>query len=652
MRRKIAFIVCVLHFLVGFSQTDKQIDSLYQVVKTTKNDSVRFVSYNKIAFHYIFNDTGKALKVLDEGQQLALKLNNKLGYARLINTYGIYMDVKGQSDSAEFYFNKALKISRDNNYTDIESYCINNLGMFNWNKGNFNKALSYFFEALKFNEKMGSSQANFAINYNNIGLIYQQMNLFEKALVFHKKAFEIRKSIGLKKEQATSLNNIGLCYKSLKKIELAISVFQNALKIAEESKNFIDYYKILENIADAHLLGKNYDEAIKYYRVALGNDTKSNENSKSRLLVYGGLSAAYNEKKQPDKALDFAEKGFALLRENPDFRNFADNLYRNAAHSYYLKGDYEKGKRFTDEFIAIKDSIFSQNTANAIAGLEVKYETEKKEHDLAESRAIVAERELEIKNKNTLFLVMVIVLLAILLIAYLLYSQQKLRNRQLKKENQLKDAMAKIETQNHLQQQRLLISRDLHDNIGAQLTFIISSLDNLKLFELPKEKLHQKIQFISDFTIATIYELRDTIWAMNKNDITFDDLKTRITNFIDNAKSSKEGIDFDFIIHDGLDQSQTFTSVEGMNVYRIIQESVNNALKYAKATSVKIEIRQKDSQLNFEVIDNGIGFDVENADFGNGLNNMRKRAKELQAELQILSSDGSGTKIILSKKFR
>jgi len=73
------------------------------------------------------------------------------------------------------------------------------------------------------------------------------------------------------------------------------------------------------------------------------------------------------------------------------------------------------------------------------------------------------------------------------------YNQQKLRNSQLRKENELKTALAQIETQNRLQEQRLRISRDLHDNIGAQLTFIISSIDTLKLrFKDMNEKLSDR----------------------------------------------------------------------------------------------------------------------------------------------------------------
>ena len=80
-----------------------------------------------------------------------------------------------------------------------------------------------------------------------------------------------------------------------------------------------------------------------------------------------------------------------------------------------------------------------------------------------------------------------------------------------------------------MQEQRLRISRDLHDNIGSQLTFIISSIDNLKFVTKDvNEKLKDKLSSISSFTSDTIFQLRDTIWAMNKSEITIEDLHARI----------------------------------------------------------------------------------------------------------------------------
>ncbi|MCB0458259.1 MAG: ATP-binding protein, partial [Flavobacteriaceae bacterium] len=234
------------------------------------------------------------------------------------------------------------------------------------------------------------------------------------------------------------------------------------------------------------------------------------------------------------------------------------------------------------------------------------------------------------------------------LLGYLLYNQQKLKNTQLQKESELKTALAAIETQNKLQEQRLRISRDLHDNIGAQLTFIISSIDNLKYgFPDVKDKLAAKLSGISSFTTQTIYELRDTIWAMNKNDITFEDFKSRITNFINQAKLAASGTQFEFNIDPAIDSHHSFTSVQGMNIYRIIQEAVNNAIKYADASKVEITVYETKERFKITIHDNGKGFSKTEVILGNGLNNMAKRARDIGAELNIDSEIGKGTTLYL-----
>src|SRR5690606_39301400 len=173
--------------------------------------------------------------------------------------------------------------------------------------------------------------------------------------------------------------------------------------------------------------------------------------------------------------------------------------------------------------------------------------------------------------------------LVLSLFGYLLYNQQKHKNLQLKKESELKEALVKIETQNKLQEQRLRISRDLHDNIGAQLTFIISSLDNLKYgFKLP-DNLNDKLKYITAFTSSTIYELRDTIWAMNKTEITFEDLQSRLSNYIDKAHVFEGKINFTFQVDKDVDIKRKFNSMEGVNIHRVIQEAIHNSIKHSNS---------------------------------------------------------------------
>ena len=223
-----------------------------------------------------------------------------------------------------------------------------------------------------------------------------------------------------------------------------------------------------------------------------------------------------------------------------------------------------------------------------------------------------------------------------------------MKNIQLQKENELKDALLKIETQNKLQDQRLRISRDLHDNIGAQLTFVISSIDNLKFAYATQEPIMQeKLSLISNFTRETISELRDTIWAMNKDNINIEDLKTRISNFIDNAKLSSNGIEFSFTYNQETLADTVFSSEEGMNIYRIIQEAINNAIKHAEASRISVEVKENDMNIILSIGDNGKGFKPQEIEEGNDLRSMNKRANELKAALQI-SALNPGTLIQLN----
>ena len=91
-----------------------------------------------------------------------------------------------------------------------------------------------------------------------------------------------------------------------------------------------------------------------------------------------------------------------------------------------------------------------------------------------------------------------------------------------------------------------------------------------------------------------------------------------------------------------------FASVVGMNVYRIIQESLNNAIKYAQASNVNIEIKKDLKKVKFIISDDGIGFSKNEIEYGNGLNNIEKRAKDINATINIDSVLEKGTKIELT----
>ncbi len=620
-------------------------------VAESSNDSIRLRIYNRVSFYYIFNDPERAKRLLLKGIDQAQIKGRPFSEAELINTYGIYYDVSGQSDSAKYYFEKALNISEAHKYQNITVMVINNLGMFHWNKGNYQEALDYFFQALEMN-KTGKEMSKADTYYSNIGLIYQEMGLPEKALEYQYLALKIRREIGDKKGVAISLNNIGINLTNKKNYKEAERTFQEAINTAKEANELGIYYNAVGGIADIYILTGRFEKAIPILENSIKERDRLNIDRRSNLSAMANLITAYLRNGQLEKAKKYIKKGNDFLVEFPDLRTSAVEYYSVASEVFFMDGNYNEGRDYLEKALATKDSIFSTKNAEKIAGLETKFKVSEKERILAETRADLAESELKVEQKNLFIYGVLALALVLALLGYLFYNQQKLKNRQLQKESELKTALAKIETQNQLQEQRLRISRDLHDNIGSQLTFIISSIDNLKFGLVDAGKaVSDKLATISNFTSQTIYELRDTIWAMNKTDISVEDLQTRIANFIEKAKASSD-VNFQFRVSDDFLKEKNFTSVQGMNIYRILQEAVNNALKYSEATEItvflsKVPNFETEDSFKMEISDNGKGIDLKQTSFGNGLLNIKKRANDLGGKIEITTEKGHGTTIQL-----
>ncbi len=150
---KIKFLskIFLLCSVLAQAQQPKTIDSLIGVIETTQNDSIKLRLTNQVSFYFIFNVIERAASLLNNGITEAQEKQFHFGVTELSNTKGIYFDVSGQKDSARFYFEKGLDMSRSFQFKSIEQMSLSNRGMFNLNNGNFQEALDYFFQALEMN---------------------------------------------------------------------------------------------------------------------------------------------------------------------------------------------------------------------------------------------------------------------------------------------------------------------------------------------------------------------------------------------------------------------------------------------------------------------------------------------------------------------
>lgn len=223
--------------------------------------------------------------------------------------------------------------------------------------------------------------------------------------------------------------------------------------------------------------------------------------------------------------------------------------------------------------------------------------------------------------------------LVILLVKY--YAQRRLK-RQLRE--------AELQRKIHLEKER--ISRDLHDNIGAQLTYITTSLDNIAYNSGAKNALPvEKINSLSNFSRHTMQQLRETIWAINKENISVEELKSRMQEYclrMTEAGNIQVKVEF----NDGRDL--LLKPSYAINIYRIVQEAINNAVKHSKARELRLLVSECEGRnLHIEVADNGVGMN-NGSPAGYGLRNMQDRVKEIKGSFLIESEAGKGTKVKVS----
>lgn len=231
-----------------------------------------------------------------------------------------------------------------------------------------------------------------------------------------------------------------------------------------------------------------------------------------------------------------------------------------------------------------------------------------------------------------------------ILFVYLLVA---VRNMMMHKEFEHQFVLANIENEKQIQDQRLEIARDLHDSLGAQLTFVNTVLDGLKNTPLkPDITINSKIDLLSALSENSIEDLKNTLWVLNSKEIYLDDLKTKMLNFIKNASEAKEDVKFDFNFD--IMENIHLNSKQAINLFRAVQEIINNAIKYADATEIKIEVVQDLKDLTLKISDNGKGFDYEkekNKSFG--LQNIKTRIEAVNGTMNLETTIGLGTKYFI-----
>lgn len=627
MQKQLLFVFIVPFFCFG-QKNQIIIDSLHNSLnKTSEKNKALTLIY--LSDEYSNFDLGKAFFYSNKSLNQAIKIKNDSIIGLAYNAIANNFQYKTELDSALKYHQKALKIRLKIGDSTGIADTYNNLGIFFDTKGNFSNALKNYFEALYFYEKMDKIDKQ-AMVCSNIGIVYKANKDFEKAIIYYRKAFDLYQKTNNDFGKTTSAGNLGSILINFKKYDEAIKYSTIAKKGYEKLgyDRFVGYplssiAYVQDSLNLVNEANNSYLEAIKLHEKYENNfEIAEVSNSYANFLI---------KQKKFKQGIEYSEKSLKHAKIAKAYLLEIYN-YKNLAKSHSKLGNYHEAFAFFELYNKGMESIFAQDKTKAILELDTKYQTEKKEKQILQQQA-------QVKQKN-LWLLFISGALALGLILFRNFRiQSKLQKEQLKLENKLLEEQSNYK----IQEQRLEISRELHDNVGSQLTFIISILDNLKNSPVKfEEAIDKKIDTLSNFASKSIVELRDTIWVLNSKQLNLSELKSRLLNFIKDAKDSVDNSQFHFEFE--IKNDNLLSSKQAINSFRVIQEIVNNAIKHAQAKDILVTINHNQTQLEIEISDNGNGFDYEAKKKKSfGLTNIQNRIQELNGELNVQSSAENGT---------
>lgn len=617
----------------------KHVDSAYRIVNQhAVTDSLKLKNVFKVANRYFtllqYEDYFKTSK---NALQLSKRLKDTLQIAKAEYYLGDYYFYKFQNDSVYYFYLRAKdKYEKSTDQYNLAVTTLHIARVLLFEKDFLGSEIETI-NALKIAKEIGDNELIYQC-YDNLGRVLEGQKNFKKSLEYYFKSLEYLKrsdeNVNSLLLEVQAYNNIGHVFLNAKYFEQALESYKKALQVKETKELHPGLYaSVLSLYAYTNFKLKN--EAINDFKKALKirdsiNDIAGKINSRIHLTEY------YLEKKDTLQAKVLNQEAYQLAKASNYNKEVLTTL------DFFTKIEPKKGLQYAQEYIKLSDSLQEQerNTRNKLARIE--FETDQ----------IIIEKE-AITNKLSTIVLISLVLFSI---GSLLYVVLYLRNRQkqLLLDQQQQQANEKIyqmmlEQQSKIDEARISekrrIARELHDGIMNKL-----ASTRLNLFVLNKRKDEEtiekclphinEIQNIEKEVRSIAHELTNTVFVENN-------FKNVLTEFLTGQQQLFNN-EFEFTIEETISWENIDTKVK-MNLYRILQEALQNIYKYAQAQNVWVVINnEEENKIAVTIEDNGKGFNLNKKKKGIGIQNMYERAKAIQADFNIIAKENKGTKIMLT----
>lgn len=532
----------------------KVIEDLDRHIKLSKENGLESDLANlymsKATFSARLGETERALVLLDS---VELNIDSTLEDDRIrIKTQGYYLkgrilDRSGRLEEAMGFYIKTIKEAEkiDYNLKIMDVYF--QLGFVNKALGNLTQAITDYEESLRYSMLLNDTTY---MVYNHVFIAGALLELVDEKRVENKRQ-ELLDSVNVKLKIASSL-----ALDRDDPYELELLFFERS-----------NYYEALGD----------FDEAILFILKSRVQSQKA-ENFETEMAGYVQAAIIYNKSGQYSKAIEEAKFGITIANKIGAYyylKDFYQEIAKAAEKQNNISLAYESYKKY----VAVRDSVYKEETANKVNELQTKYETEKKETEINSLKQLSQIQSLEIRQRNQVIYFTALISVFVLSIVIAIYKHRN----QLKKRKQIE------------MEQRFLLSQLNPHFISNSLVAVQSSLRQ------------NDIDSAESYLLTFSRLMREILENSREEKITVEDEVSMLQDYlIINQKRLDNNFEYNITIDESINQEMD--KIPSMLLQPFVENAIEHGLLNDNRGHITVEMTKKNELIRVTIRDNGVGF--------------------------------------------
>ncbi|WP_334027751.1 diguanylate cyclase [Alteromonas sp. P256] len=420
MYRFFIVLLLIISPLFGAAHEERIATIERELAKLETNSSAQLPLLIELATTYLYKDPSLAEKYALKALPISVQSEDDVSRSRVSRLLGMATMYQGKNDEAFTYLNQAVAVATTTDDPHLLSICNRSLGVFYELTVDYDNAMKFYIDALKFAKK-SDDITDLAMVYGNLGNVLNSQGDFSEAIDYFQKAKNIHRQTNNVEMELNMTVGLGVSYLSSNQLDKARELLEGVLASDSLIVNFT-YSEASVNLAHVYKAQGQHKKAIAMYKHVI-DDPKAGSYPQALASAYLGLAGLYETLERFNDAQRLYQQGISVVKNKTSVESEIA-LYESAAMLQLQLGNYEEAARIQAEYIERRNTIQPVTQSGIIRKLEAQIKSERESIKLQEN---LLQREREARNSSFyLFSAVVISLICALLFLTLLLRRQKL----------------------------------------------------------------------------------------------------------------------------------------------------------------------------------------------------------------------------------